>query len=280
MKTPITYYGGKQEIAEHIIKMFPQHTIYCEPFFGGGAVFFKKEKSRCEVINDIDDNLINFYSTCQLNFQALKTLIDGTLNSESQYRYAKDIWNNRIPSNEIEKAWAIWLITNGSFGGSMHGGWKWSNFSSGSHTGIYLENKRNSFTEKLQDRLKNVQITCRDAIKVIQDRDSTETLFYLDPPYPGSNQGHYKGYTHKDLCNLLETLCQIKGKFILSNYWSQSLKYYILLKEWNFEKIPVKSKVSNMSGRNLHRTEILVYNFKLKTDLFNTHGNSIQLQAL
>lgn len=182
MKTPITYYGGKQTLADIIISMFPQHKIYCELYFGGGAVFFRKNKSYLEVINDINNKLINFYDVTQNNFQQLKTLIDQTLNSESQYLHAKDVWNDRIVADSIVNAWAIWLITNGSFGGSMHGGWKWSNGSQGSHTGIYLENKREHFSKAIHNRLKNVQISCRDALKVIPERDTEDTLFYLDPP--------------------------------------------------------------------------------------------------
>lgn len=50
MRTPITYYGGKQMMAEQIINILPEHKIYCEPYFGGGAVFFAKPKSYLEVI--------------------------------------------------------------------------------------------------------------------------------------------------------------------------------------------------------------------------------------
>ena len=42
MKTPITYYGGKQRLCKQILSMMPPHKIYCEPYFGGGAVFFSK----------------------------------------------------------------------------------------------------------------------------------------------------------------------------------------------------------------------------------------------
>ena len=52
MRTPITYYGGKQRIAPEIISMLPAHKVYVEPFFGGGAVFFRKPKAGIEVIND------------------------------------------------------------------------------------------------------------------------------------------------------------------------------------------------------------------------------------
>lgn len=60
MRTPITYYGGKQNLSERIVSMMPRHKIYCEPFFGGGAVFFAKPKAGIEVINDKNDLLINF----------------------------------------------------------------------------------------------------------------------------------------------------------------------------------------------------------------------------
>ena len=45
MKTPITYYGGKQTLLKYLLPLIPQHRMYCEPFFGGGAVFFAKPKS-------------------------------------------------------------------------------------------------------------------------------------------------------------------------------------------------------------------------------------------
>lgn len=273
MKTPITYYGGKQTLADTIIEMIPPHKIYVEPFFGGGAVFFKKPKSYLEVINDTNDMLINFYQAAQNNFEELQLLISQTLNSESQYMYAKDVWNKRIPAGSIEQAWAVWLVTNGSFAGSMHGGWKWSNGSSGSHTGVYVANKRNSFTKEVHDRLKHVQISCRDAIKVIPERDTEDTVFYLDPPYPGSYQGHYTGYTHTQLSELLDVLSNIKGKFILSNYWSQTLKYYILRQGWKFKKIPIVIKTSNLGisdpDKPRTRTEIIVYNFNTQKDLFS-----------
>lgn len=62
------------------------------------------------------------------------------------------------------------------------------NGTSGTHFGKVLKNKREEFNEKLYDRLSEVQISCRDALKVIKNRDSVDTLFYLDPPYPGAVQ--------------------------------------------------------------------------------------------
>lgn len=270
MRTPVTYYGGKQRLASKIISMMPTHKIYCEPFFGGGAVFFQKPKSGLEVVNDKNEMLINFYLCTQNKFHRLSKLIGETLHSEILYRKAKDIWNGRIKSTSIEKAWAVWIITNGSFAGSMYGGWKWDNGTSGSHSAIMIRNKRNEFSKELHIRLSDVQISCRDALRVIKERDSPNTFFYLDPPYPGCVQGHYSGYTHKDLFNLLEQLSSINGKFILSNYWCQTLRFFVAKNGWYVRKFEVNLKVANLGNSPLKkRTEILIYNYEIDKMLFD-----------
>ena len=100
MRTPITYYGGKQQLAAKIISMMPAHKIYCEPFFGGGAVFFQKPKSYLEVINDKNDKLITFYRQVATNFEQLAEKIDNSLCSESDYYLAKDYYNGRVPAGD------------------------------------------------------------------------------------------------------------------------------------------------------------------------------------
>jgi DNA adenine methylase len=273
MRTPISYYGGKQRLAGKIVGMIPKHALYCEPFFGGGAVFFRKAKAGIEVINDNDDRLITFYKCVKNHFHTLNHLVQQTLHSERLYRYAKDILNKRVEATDIELAWAVWLSTNSSFSGSLTGGWKNCNGTSGGHVGTYMKWRRAEFTERLHERLSEVQISCRDALKVIRARDGQDTFFYVDPPYPGSNQQHYRGYTHKDLYNLLQLLATIKGKFILSNYWSQTLKYHILRYGWHYEAVEVSMQLVKLGGEKVldqqTRTEILVYNFDVEKDLFN-----------
>lgn len=38
MRTPISYYGGKQTMLKHILPLIPPHHIYTEAFCGGAAV--------------------------------------------------------------------------------------------------------------------------------------------------------------------------------------------------------------------------------------------------
>lgn len=61
MRTPVSYYGGKQSMLNEILPRIPKHRIYTEVFFGVGAVFWAKEKVEVEVVNDLNREVINFY---------------------------------------------------------------------------------------------------------------------------------------------------------------------------------------------------------------------------
>ena len=91
MKTPISYYGGKQNMVNSILPLLPNHQQYVEPFFGGGAVFFAKKPSPHEVINDKLDCAITFYRMLKTRFVELQSMIQATLHSESEYKRAKQI---------------------------------------------------------------------------------------------------------------------------------------------------------------------------------------------
>lgn len=64
----------------------------------------------------------------------------------------------------------------------------------------------------------HVSIECADALKYIRRWDSPQTLFYVDPPYPGSENGHYGGYTQQDFEALCDVLDNVHGSFLLSCY--------------------------------------------------------------
>jgi len=72
LKTPVSYYGGKQKLASMIVPLIPRHNLYCEPFIGGAAVFFAKRPSEIEVINDTNKELMNFYRTVKNDFVSLE----------------------------------------------------------------------------------------------------------------------------------------------------------------------------------------------------------------
>lgn len=268
MKTPITYYGGKQQLAKTIINMMPAHRIYCEPFFGGGAVFFTKPSTFLEVINDKNDLLITFYKQCVDNFEELQHRVQHTLCSESEHEKARKIYNNPKHRRKIDIAWAVWVMTNMSIMATPRGGWKRDNGTGGSHVGVTVDNHRMNFSEEVHNRLKNVQISCHDALDVIKERDTEQTLFYLDPPYINCDQKHYKGYGEEDFVQLLEQLEKIKGKFILSSFMSDVLQEKIKKNRWKHIVIQRKCMIPALVKKPRKKYEVLTWNYNLERSLF------------
>lgn len=115
LKTPITYYGGKQKLVSRILPLIPEHNLYAEPFVGGGAVFWAKPGSSVEVINDTNRELINFYETVQNDFVDLEKMIRITLHSRSLHSDAKVVNANPHMFSRIQRAWAIWVLSSQGF---------------------------------------------------------------------------------------------------------------------------------------------------------------------
>lgn len=230
LKTPISYYGGKQKLCRTIVSLIPEHTLYCEPFLGGAAVFFGKKPSRSEVLNDTNRELINFYRIVQQDFVSLEKEIRITLHSRLFHRHASVIYNFPELFSDIKRAWAVWVLSSQSFASQLDGGFGYDK--SCNTTTKRVTSKRESFTEDLAIRLQNVQLECGDAIYVIRSRDTENSFFYCDPPYFNSDCGHYDGYTEDDFERLLQTLSAIKGRFLLSSYPSDLLKKYTSENGW------------------------------------------------
>ncbi len=262
MKTPITYYGGKQKLAPEIIRLLPPHNLYCEPFFGGGAVFFEKPKSKVEVINDTNKELINFYRMVQNEFVALETEIRITLHSRDLHRKARTIYENPDMFPEIKRAWAVWTLSTQSFSGMLDGSFGYD--VKKNTTSLKIKNKREGFTEAYAIRLQDVQIECADALRIIRSRDRKDTLIYADPPYFNSDCGHYDGYTKEDMEMLLQVLAGIEGKFLLSSYPSDILSKFTAQHGWHTKSFQQRVTVANKSAKPAKiKTEVLTANYPI-----------------
>ncbi len=250
MRTPISYYGGKQAM--------PQHEVYTEVFFGGGTLFFAKDPVKNETINDKLDIVINFYQVLKNNFRQLKKLIDAILFSRTLHRKALYIIKNKHKHTPVDLAWAFWMCSNFSYSNKIGGGFKYSNecFTVPSDS---MTNRKKEFTEILVQRIEHVHIENEDAVKILLSRNVEKAFHYIDPPYPGADQGHYKGYTFDDLSMLLETCEKIRGKFLLSNYNSEILDSFIIKNGWHKKEITHRIQAPRKSGTK--KVEVLVYNY-------------------
>lgn len=264
MKPPISYYGGKQRLSSKILKLFPEHTLYCEPFVGGGALFWSKEKSAVEVINDTNKELINFYHVIQNEFIYLEKEVMISLHSRDLHRKATVIYNNPDMFDSIKRAWAVWILANQGFASKIEGPWGYD--ISRNTMGKKIKNKRESFTLEYAIRLQEVQIECTDALRIITSRDRPDSFFYIDPPYYNSDCGHYDGYTIEDYRLLLEKLSKLEGKFLLSSYPSDILKEFTDANNWYTQKIEQTVSVARKKTNQKKKVEMLTANYPISLE--------------
>ncbi len=261
MKTPITYYGGKQLLASKVIELIPEHKLYCEPFIGGGAVFFQKEPSPVEVINDTNHELINFYEVCKRDFTTLEKEVSISLHSRDLHRKARVIHENPDMFDSIKRAWAVWVLANQSYGAMLDGSFGYDR--SGTTT-KKITNKREAFNIDYAIRLQNCQIECTDALKIIKSRDTKESFFYCDPPYIGTDMAHFDGYLDDDFMDLINILENIEGKFLLSSFRHKALSEAIEKNQWySFEIKMCKSMSRNAENKHGTKIEVLTANYPI-----------------
>jgi DNA adenine methylase len=255
IKTPITYYGGKQKMLPLILPLIPAHRIYTEAFLGGGAVFWAKQPSKVEFINDHDGEVINFYCVLKSRFPELRTLIEQSLHSEYQQKQCKEIYLHPEGHNEIERAWAIWLLSHQSFYAILDNTWMCSK---SRNKAAQVQRDIARLTDAYAKRLTEVSIFCRDALDVIRKTDDAEAFHYVDPPYYQADMGHYGGYTLEDFEALLRTLATLKGKFLLSSYPSKSLFDAVKANGWYVKEF----KLHRDAGSNT-KIEVLTANYPI-----------------
>ncbi|MDX9703950.1 MAG: DNA adenine methylase [Candidatus Auribacterota bacterium] len=258
LKTPITYYGGKQTLLRHILPLIPAHTTYTEAFVGGASVYFAKQPAELEVINDVNGNLVNFYKVLQSNYHELKHRIDETLHSRREHEYAQIVYDYPEFFLSIDRAWALWVLSKMSFASKLDGTFGYDKAKNS--IAKKVQNAKDQFTIELSKRLEQTQIECTDALRIIRSRGTENTFHFVDPPYIGTDCGHYSGtYNLMDFQNLLELLSKIKGKFMLTMFPHPLMDEFIQRNGWNVCKIERTISASKTNRRK--QIELIVCNY-------------------
>jgi len=259
LKTPITYYGGKQGMLKHIRPLIPEHELYCEPFAGGAAVFFNKEPAKVNVINDLNGELINFYKTIVTNLVELRVEVSKTLHSRNQYQHAWYIYNNPDYFSNVQRAWAVFILSKIGFAGKLSSSFGFDK-SEGKHP-CKMRCAKEIFTENLKDLLEHSTIESDDAFSIIRRYDCSNAFYFLDPPYVGSDMGHYSGmFNEQSLTELLELCSTIKGKFMLTMYPNELIKEFADRFGWKIQEIERQVSACRAEYRR-RQLEWIVYNY-------------------
>src|SRR5207244_12734052 len=84
-----------------ISTLFPYTTLfrsYVEPFAGGAQVFFHKEPSAVEVLNDLDGEIVNFFRICQWHYEELVRYLRYCVVSRKLYEQRSEEHTSELQS--------------------------------------------------------------------------------------------------------------------------------------------------------------------------------------
>jgi len=114
LKAPFGWIGGKSKLADEIIKLIPEHSSYIEVFGGALSVLYKKPRSKIEIVNDINGELVNLHRIIRSRPQSLSDYLQQLLISRELF---KDIRHQTLkPRNNIERAAFYYYQLSMSFG--------------------------------------------------------------------------------------------------------------------------------------------------------------------
>lgn len=262
MKTPVSYYGGKQTLLKHIIPLIPEHQLYTEAFCGGCSVFFAKGPVPAEIINDLNGDLVNFYKVAQGDFVALKHRISMTLHSRDIHTHAAHVLKYPVFFDRVERAWAVWVLSKMSFASMLDGSF---GYDFGGGMTQKLHNAKAEFVENICHRLEHATIENRDALEVLKTYDNPHAWHFVDPPYVGTSCAHYEGvFGERDLGRLLDLLTELKGKWMLTMFPHNLIAEYAERNGWVTHRIERFISASKSSRRM--QEEWMVCNYDISDE--------------
>jgi len=267
----VKWAGGKRQLLNVLISLFPEHfTTYCEPFLGGGALLFEYQPQTA-IVNDINSDLIQMYEVIRDDVEALILELKKHKNTSEHFYEVRawDRYKEKYDSlSRIEKAARVIYLNRTCYNGLYrvnNAGQFNTPFGKYKNPNIVNEPVLRGISQYFQEV--DITISCRDYADVLAELPKN-TFVYLDPPYdPVSDTAHFTGYAKggfgreeqirlRECCDDLER----RGiKFMLSNSSTDFIREQYAA--YNITTVQATRLVnSDASGRG-QVDEVLVRNY-------------------
>jgi DNA adenine methylase len=207
---PLSYIGGKNRLASLIISQIPPHKTYVEAFAGGAQVFFHKPPSKVEILNDLSDDIVNFFRVCQSHSPELIRYVQHMVAARTWFELLQEMDPKAL--TDVQRAARFFFLQKVDYGGLV----AHRNFALQVVQSTHWNPERiPKLIENTARRLQNTQIESLPYEQIIRKCDRPSTFFYLDPPYYGKKLYQFN-FKEEDFRELVRLLADLKGKFILS----------------------------------------------------------------
>lgn len=250
------YLGGKRLLAKTIVPIIDgtPHKSYCEPFVGLGGIFLRRSCiPHSEVINDLNQDIANFFRILQRHYIAFLEMLRFQLTTRSEFERLLATRPDTL--TDLERAARFIYLQRTAFGGHV------VRQSFGVAQGLparFDVTKLAPVLEEIHTRMASVVIENLNYLEFIIRYDQKTALFYLDPPYYGTEDFYGKElFSRDEFTKLADCLGKIKGKFLLSlNDVPEIRKIFS-----NFKIKAVTTKYSVAKKRSTQANELLIRNF-------------------
>ena len=222
-----------------------------------------------EVYNDLDSALVGLFEVLRDDSQAAEfaRIVDLT-------PYSREVFETCLSfegiADPVRRAVAFYTVLNQSISGKrLASKGDWARGRTDNLAARWFQ--RQERLGLIHERIRNVQIECRDALDILQEWDTPDTTFYCDPPYILESRRGKKYYAiepgdeyHKELVTVL---LGVRGNVVLSGYDHPT--YFRLVEEggwWtdlygaNATMAVVQAGESKSQDRSDRRVEIVYRN--------------------
>lgn len=225
MRSFLNYMGGKSRLARAIDGRLPAANCYVEVFAGAAWVLFARNAAPVEILNDLDGRLVNLYRVVRDTPDKLARALEYLPKSRELYR---EFSRAPFPKDPVEAAAVYYYLVKNAFSGQLGCG-----FSAGrKYAGRY--SMRNDF-RAWAGRLNRVTVENLDFADCLRRYDGPDTVFYLDPPYVGTERYYGRDFTPADHGRLRDTLAGLSGRWLVS--YNDRPEVRELYSDYNIEEV-------------------------------------------
>ena len=250
MDSFISWVGGKRLLRKEIIKRFPTEGVekYVEPFGGAAWVLFGKEPHKKEVYNDINGELVNMFRMAKYHPEALERETGMMLNSREEFFRQRNMKAETM--TELQRAARMYYLIRASYGAKVN------TFGVGFRDVSAMRN-----LQAVHKRLAKVLIENKGFAEILKGHDSEKTLFFLDPPYHGTEMLYEieGGFGEEEHRQLAEMLRGPKGKWILSYNDDDFIRG--LYEGYRMEEVERLNNMGEANGGEKTFRELIIRNY-------------------
>jgi DNA adenine methylase len=223
-----------------------------------------KEPAQVEVINDINDQITNFFKQLRENSTELIRQIELTPYSRAEFVLSRIEEPGLTPVERARRFFvAAMMAINGCFG-EMPGGFSFSNSYArgGMEARVCRWNGMPEYLKSVVARLRTVRVEKKDALNLFEDfKNRPGSLVYFDPPYLGERS---RGYDHDQTSiqfheKLITAASGAKCMVFISGYQNDLYDKH-LTEQSGWTRQVLKATTKGNNGKSFEREEVVWFN--------------------